>query len=71
MRFLVLVLLVTACDRVTAPEPVTLGPGCWHVYTFPVANATPTILRMHYADCTAQNVDSLRTAGVVIEWDQH
>lgn len=56
--FLLLVLLIVACDRSTAPRSFTLGPGCW--WERPIHDV---VLRVHYPDCSQFNLDSLRADG--------
>lgn len=63
--FAALVTLVTACSEATAPRRFTLGPGC--TWLLPIRDLAT--LRVEYADCTAQNHDSLRAEGWEIVWD--
>ena len=62
--FVALVALVAACDRGTAPR-YTLGPGCTH--SLPLRDLA--VLKVHYADCTGHNIDSLEAVGWTITWD--
>lgn len=67
--FLLLVLLVTACDRAMAPRPFTLGPGCWTRTVVQMTlddgrRATATI-QAHYAACP----DSLAPGQAFWHWD--
>lgn len=67
--FVVLCVLLVACDRAVAPRAFTLGPGCWTRLAIDVPNATPTVVRAHYRDCTRHNLDSLRAVGWEVLWD--
>jgi hypothetical protein len=68
MRLLAMLLAaaaLVACSRATAPRSFSLGPGCTHEVDIHhrVTGQTLATLKAHYADCTRQNLDSLRAAG--------
>lgn len=65
---LLLIVLVTACDRATAPRAFTLGPGCWGIAvdTVPFEGGHLIVTRKgHWAVCP----DPMPTGYTFWHWD--